>query len=107
MSAVEVKKAVVIGGKLKLKGDSGSSSKKRKIESVSVTKVEAVAAVPPVATLTEAQKRHREKQIELEAKQAKKLSSASFRDRIESFNERLAKTTEHNDIPRVSAAGNG
>jgi hypothetical protein len=33
--------------------------------------------------------------------------SVPFRDRIEGFNNRLSRLTEHNDIPRISAAGNG
>ena len=33
--------------------------------------------------------------------------SMSHRERVEQFNEKLGKLTELNDIPRVSAAGNG
>ena len=35
------------------------------------------------------------------------LDSMSHRERVEQFNEKLGKLTELNDIPRVSAAGNG
>ena len=35
------------------------------------------------------------------------LSSMSHRERVEQFNEKLGQLTELNDIPRVSAAGNG
>ena len=35
------------------------------------------------------------------------LFSMSHRERVEQFNEKLGKLTELNDIPRVSAAGNG
>jgi len=31
----------------------------------------------------------------------------SHRERVEQFNEKLGSLTELNDIPRVSAAGNG
>lgn len=34
-------------------------------------------------------------------------NSLSHRERVEQFNEQLGKLTELNDIPRVSAAGNG
>lgn len=57
--------------------------------------------------LTEAQRRHKQKQLEQEAKAGKHLMQSTYRDRIEEFNLRLATTTEHNDIPRISAAGNG
>jgi protein FAM32A len=58
--------------------------------------------------LTEAQRRHRLKKAELmKSRDLKKLGSTSYRERLESFNTRLASTTEHNDIPRISAAGNG
>jgi protein FAM32A len=57
--------------------------------------------------LTEAQKRFKAKRAEIESKRARELAKTSFRDRVEDFNMRLSKMTEHNDIPRVSAAGNG
>jgi protein FAM32A len=65
------------------------------------------------ATMTEAQKRHRQKLIEREkellarGKKGKEIEIKSFRDRIEEFNSKLSTLTEHNDIPRISAAGNG
>ena len=36
-----------------------------------------------------------------------KIASQSHRERVETFNTKLSKLTELNDIPRVSAAGNG
>ena len=42
-----------------------------------------------------------------EKQELEKVASKSHRDRIEEFNEKLGNLTEHNDIPRVSAAGNG
>eukprot|EP00428_Durinskia_dybowskii_P060716 CAMPEP_0170382832 /NCGR_PEP_ID=MMETSP0117_2-20130122/15156_1 /TAXON_ID=400756 /ORGANISM="Durinskia baltica, Strain CSIRO CS-38" /LENGTH=89 /DNA_ID=CAMNT_0010638503 /DNA_START=227 /DNA_END=496 /DNA_ORIENTATION=- len=57
--------------------------------------------------LTASQRRHMERKIEKEKEDAKKLSKTSFRDRVDQFNNKLAKMTEHNDIPRISAAGNG
>ena len=65
------------------------------------------------STMTEAQKRHRQKLIEREkellarGKKGKEAEIKSFRDRIEEFNSKLSTLTEHNDIPRISAAGNG
>ncbi len=36
-----------------------------------------------------------------------KGAEVTHRDRIKKMNERLSKMTEFNDIPRISAAGNG
>ncbi|CAM9770923.1 unnamed protein product [Choristocarpus tenellus] len=57
--------------------------------------------------LTPAQKRFRETQQRREAAQIKQLVSKTHRERVEDFNALLASKTEHNDIPRCSAAGNG
>ncbi len=57
--------------------------------------------------LTETQRRHIAKMKEREKKNIKKLVSKSHRERIDEFNAYLSVLTEHNDIPRVSAAGNG
>lgn len=123
-------KPILIGGKLKLKGTSSGSSKKRKVsepESAIAGPTEdkkpksADATIAAVAKtdnksdrssktdsfLTEAQRRHKQKRLEQETKAAKHLVQTTYRDRIEEFNFRLATTTEHNDIPRISAAGNG
>ena len=45
--------------------------------------------------------------IEKEKKDIKKLVKQTYRDRLNEFNEKLSKQSDHNDIPRVSAAGNG
>ena len=121
-------KPTVIGGKLKLKGDSKSSAVNKKtpvvITSSSVTtstenisgkkrQKEEDESKPDESNnqeltfLTEAQKRFKQKKLDREKEDIKKLSTTSFRERVEKFNEKLSKLTEHNDIPRVSAAGNG
>jgi protein FAM32A len=112
----------VIGGKLKFKGSSTSkTTKKRKSteeaheitsskpkENKEVSHVEPAADSPSVDLhLTEAQKRHKQRRLDLEKKELKKLVETTHLDRIERFNYKLSKMTEHNDIPRVSAAGNG
>lgn len=105
-----------VGGKLKLKGSgvsSGGATKKRKAtedDAPAVSDVQAASSLkaePVEAFLTEAQRRHKQKKIDLEDKMSKELVQTSYRDRIEKFNNRLATTTEHNDLPRISAAGNG
>jgi protein FAM32A len=37
----------------------------------------------------------------------KDLTAQTHREKVETFNAKLGSLTEHNDIPRVSAAGNG
>ena len=106
----------VIGGKLKLKGIGPSSktvSKKRKAEDVEevVLKESLVetttSSVDPESLLTASERRFLEKKRELEVRTIKTMSGKTFRERVEDFNARLSSTTEHNEIPRVSAAGNG
>ena len=57
--------------------------------------------------LTESEKRYRKRQLETERRAIRELRSLSHRDRVNQFNEKLEQLPEHNDIPRVSAAGNG
>jgi protein FAM32A len=125
-------KPAVVPGKLKFKssgGGGGSSSsnvskaakgppvavptgesvlKKRKIEEQQETEeTEASHTAETKVHLTEAQKRFKQRQQEREKTEAKKYATSNFRDRVDEFNQKLSKLTEHNDIPRVSAAGNG
>eukprot|EP00535_Pseudo-nitzschia_heimii_P002437 CAMPEP_0197173844 /NCGR_PEP_ID=MMETSP1423-20130617/615_1 /TAXON_ID=476441 /ORGANISM="Pseudo-nitzschia heimii, Strain UNC1101" /LENGTH=128 /DNA_ID=CAMNT_0042622709 /DNA_START=33 /DNA_END=419 /DNA_ORIENTATION=- len=46
-------------------------------------------------------KQHRQKQ------ESETIAQKSHRERVEDLNEKLGNLTELNDIPRVSAAGNG
>ncbi len=126
------RKPHVVGGKLKLKGSSGSSGAKRSqpsatnhtgasshtFENVSTAEAQtqestsesgkaSASAIPGDEFLTPSQRRHMARKIEKEREEAKKLSKTSFRDRVDIFNNKLAAMTEHNDIPRISAAGNG
>lgn len=65
-----------------------------------VSKKETVAA----RSLTKSQEKQRKV---VEGREVQKVSQKSYRERIEEFNHTLGTQTEHNDIPRVSAAGNG
>jgi protein FAM32A len=125
-----------VGGKLKLKGVTlgADKSKKRKRKEDGSTettpaptggeeKAKALEAskaksesdkatlakpeVIPEEYLTEAEIRYRQKKAEIDSRAIKKITQLSHRERLEHFNQRLASTTEHNDIPRISAAGNG
>ena len=42
-----------------------------------------------------------------ESEEIKQVAGKSHRERVDEFNEKLGKLTEHNDLPRISAAGNG
>ncbi|KAG5183328.1 hypothetical protein JKP88DRAFT_317095 [Tribonema minus] len=57
--------------------------------------------------LTPAQKRFKEAQLARERQVMRELVKKTHRQRVEEFNQKIAKLTEHNDIPRISAAGNG
>jgi len=100
-------------GKLKLKGENKASKilGKRTKDSMQLISDDSTNEVKtelnPEDFLTEAQKRHQRKKLEHEKREVKAVSETSFRERIERFNNKLSSMTEHNDIPRVSAAGNG
>jgi len=57
--------------------------------------------------MTEAEKRSLRFKKQNESRDFEKLGEKSHRERIEEFNAHLGSLTELNDIPRVSAAGNG
>jgi protein FAM32A len=57
--------------------------------------------------LTEAERKAAKKKRERERTEMEQVASKSHRERVEEFNEKLGSLTELNDIPRVSAAGNG
>ncbi|ETI49768.1 hypothetical protein F441_06549 [Phytophthora nicotianae CJ01A1] len=60
-----------------------------------------------VDDMTPAQRRHAEHQKKREQEEIEKLASKTYRERIEELNQHLGSLTEHHDVPRVSAAGNG
>ena len=132
-ASVAKSSATVIGGKLKFKGSKSSSSSTKPKQTITTAKTATSSAASSSDAqsnssssssssssnnnnhkktadseyLTEAQRRHRDKKLELESRTDKKLTTTTYRDRVEMFNAKLGRMTEHNDIPRVSAAGNG
>lgn len=60
-----------------------------------------------LADMTPAERRFELKRREREAAKIKEMTSMTHRERVEAFNEKLSKLSEHHDIPKVSAAGNG
>ena len=57
--------------------------------------------------MTPAQRRHQARLMEREFQQIRATAAKTHREKIDEYNNRLSTMTEHNDIPRVSAAGNG
>lgn len=125
MSAQSIK-VPVVGGKLKLKGSKSfsgkpsSSSRESLFESDSIvgkkrsvvdekydTRDTTESKDIIVDGLTDAQRRHLQKKKQIQSTTIKRLASVSYRERLDKFNLKLAQSTEHNDIPRISAAGNG
>ena len=116
-------KTAFTGGKLSFKGDKKKAKKKSKrskhlLEELDEgdvpVKASAGSSEPADAgrdsddeDLTAAERRARKFIRERERKEMEQVVKYSHRQRVEQFNEKLGKLTEHNDIPRVSAAGNG
>ncbi len=112
-------KPVYVPGKLKFK-DSKKKTKRTVDETIAAGNSEVVDTkvaepikksseeiIDDLDHLTPAQKRHELKKRKLEGKLSKEVIEGSYRERVEKFNYKLSTMTEHNDIPRISAAGNG
>ena len=105
-------------GKLSFKGDKKSKKKSSKSKhklstdeaaasSTASTSVAASATHSEEAELTTAEKRSLKFKSQQAKREMEKVVKLSHRERVEEFNEKLGSLTELNDIPRVSAAGNG
>mmetsp|Transcript_5625 Transcript_5625/g.5057 ORF Transcript_5625/g.5057 Transcript_5625/m.5057 type:complete len:131 (+) Transcript_5625:30-422(+) len=57
--------------------------------------------------LTEVQRKHKLRLLENQRRNIDSIVKKSYRDRIDEYNNKLSSMTEHNDVPKVSAAGNG
>mmetsp|Transcript_20814 Transcript_20814/g.41947 ORF Transcript_20814/g.41947 Transcript_20814/m.41947 type:complete len:111 (-) Transcript_20814:56-388(-) len=103
-----------IGGKLKLKKPLGGIKKKKKSKKTeeagaSSSAPEAAAAEAdvepeedPLDPRTAYEKKWDEQIKKLDSKNAKKKAEQSHRDRINEFNDKLSKLSEHHDVPRVA-----
>ena len=114
-------------GKLSLKGDKKSTKKKLskskhkfasldKSNSIREDMIETLLDAEEVEEgpvqesdeeLTAAEKKARKFKTDQARREMEKVVKLSHRERVEQFNEKLGQLTELNDIPRVSAAGNG
>ena len=112
----QMTKTAFTGGALSFKGDKRKKAKKKSRKSKHSKRdekeIHEAAAVQQEEhedddDLTEAERKALKRKMEKERKDLEKVASKSHRERIEEFNEKLGNLTELNDIPRVSAAGNG
>eukprot|EP00128_Syssomonas_multiformis_P005186 Colp12_sorted_trinity150504_noHs@31800 len=103
----------VAGGTLKLKGFKPEKKKKKKTKEAAIKAAVAAAAEQADPTekkevtdyreiLTPAQKRAQLIMEQREIERIKKLAAKSHKEKVEEFNEKLDKLTEHYDIPKVS-----
>ena len=67
----------------------------------------AAAVSDPDEFLTDTQRKFEQKKRKSELAKAKDVVGSTYRDRVEQLNYDLSIMSEHNDIPRISAAGNG
>jgi len=98
------------GGKLNLKGDKKKKPKKKSKKSKHEKegkKKDRLIVEDEDNDMTEAERRSLKFKSERQLKELEEVAKYSHRERIEVFSEKLSKLTELNDIPRVSAAGNG
>ena len=115
------------GGKLSLKGDKKKKSKKKSSKSkhslgdedsphakkassndrIEEKQQKHSSSSDEEEELTAAEKRSKSFKQKRERKEMEQIVSLSHRERVEAFNTKLGELTELNDIPRVSAAGNG
>jgi len=125
-------KSSFLGGALSFKGDKKKSRKKSK-KSKSKHKLKDEGTVEEVSgsspqhrgnddrivdefeasksddddELTEAERKALKFRKYRQKEESEKIALKSHRERVEELNEKLGNMTELNDIPRVSAAGNG
>ena len=111
-----------VGGALNFKGDKSKIKKKKRRVKHEITSSQTTDTIHDTTKtsdisntdnidhddgLTEVERKALRRRLERERLDAEKIAQKSHRERIEEFNTKLASQTELNDIPRVSAAGNG
>jgi len=108
-----------MGGSLSFKGEKKKSKKKSKSAKHKSEKEVVPVVVASKQTdigvedeedhedMTEAERKALKRKLERQREDNKKIAQKSHRERVEELNDHLGSLTELNDIPRVSAAGNG
>jgi protein FAM32A len=92
-------------GKMSFKGE--KKKKKRKAHKKDEASVKHELKAHKEPDLTDAEKAAKKRKEKRDLEELKKVASKSHRERVEEYNSKLSNLTEHNDIPRISAAGNG
>ena len=94
--------------------DSGSKKKSKVAFSDGVPSTHDSSPPPPASAnsdsedeLTPFERSHLSKKRSKESRDTAALAEKSHRERVDAFNQGLSTLTEHNDLPRISAAGNG
>lgn len=109
-------KTAFMGGSLAFKGEKKKSTKKSTKSKHKLEKEKLKDDTPKLGDeeeevededMTEAERRALRRRLEQQRKDNEKIAKKSHRERVEELNEHLGSLTELNDIPRVSAAGNG
>ena len=99
--------------KKKKKKKKSKKDKKRKAEEVEeADRAEAAAADSDesddeYSDMTAAEKSAAKKKRLRETNEIAQVAGKSHRERVDEYNAKLGQLTEHNDLPRISAAGNG
>jgi protein FAM32A len=110
---ITMTKSAFIGGSLSFKGDKKKTKKKTKKskhkadDQLRRDETEQAQEVEDDDDMTEVEKKSMKFKMERQRQESEKVANKSHRERVEEFNDKLGSLTEHNDIPRVSAAGNG
>jgi protein FAM32A len=113
---ITMTKSAFIGGSLSFKGDKKKTKKKTKkskhkaddkLRRDDTDQAQEVGDGGDDDDMTEAERKAMKFKMERQRQESEKVANKSHRERVEEFNEKLGSLTEHNDIPRVSAAGNG
>lgn len=55
----------------------------------------------------DAERKYKKRRLQKEKVEITEAVKKTHREKVEELNQKLATLTEHNDIPRISAAGNG
>lgn len=100
-----------LGGALSFKGDKKTKAKKKRRKAkYHIDEEKKKERIKPQSVpdddyddeLTEAERKALKYKLEKERNDLERVAAKSHRERVEEFNEKLGKLTEHNDIPRVS-----
>ncbi|EQC32805.1 hypothetical protein SDRG_09343 [Saprolegnia diclina VS20] len=105
VKAKKAKKAKKTSRKQHEDGEDGEVAAKKSTSKK--VRVDDDVVLVPMGSMTEAQKKHAKFKSKREEEDIRKQASKTYRERVEEYSTYLGNLTEHHDVPRVSAAGNG